>query len=64
MLKDSEIDFDKTSLEVADMIADALANFADEIRQDPKKIYDSEWSWADVNASKKLTIDYLDIKFK
>lgn len=59
-----DLDFDKASQEVSEMIADALVRFADEIRNDPKKIYDSEWSWDEVQGRKSLTIEHLDIRFK
>ncbi|WP_281730531.1 hypothetical protein [Enterobacter ludwigii] len=38
-----DLDFDKASQDVSEIIADALVRFAVEIRNDPKKIYDSEW---------------------
>lgn len=59
-----DLDFDKESHEVSEMIAESLVRFANEIRNDPKKIYDSEWSWEDVHGRKSLTIDSLDIRFK
>ncbi|MGO0650654.1 hypothetical protein [Citrobacter freundii] len=59
-----DLDFDKASQDVSEMIADALVRFAVEIRNDPKKIYDSEWSWDEVQGRKSLTVESLDIRFK
>ncbi|CZU19467.1 TPA: hypothetical protein ACSW15_005026 [Enterobacter hormaechei] len=59
-----DLDFDKSSQDVSEMIADALVRFAVEIRNDPKKIYDSEWSWDEVQGRKSLTVESLDIRFK
>lgn len=64
MSEEKDLDFDKASQDVSEMIADALVRFANEIRNDPKKIYDSEWSWDEVHGREKLTVESLDIRFK
>lgn len=56
--------FEIATEDTANMISDALIDFAEEIRKNPKKIYDIEWDWTEVSGKEKLSIESLNITFK